>query len=140
MVSVRALGLGVLMGFVLSRIGFSSWDDVHGMFMLSDGRLIVAFAVATIVLMLAWPVLDLLRSRPLVRPLRPVRRGTLLGAMLFGAGWSLTGACPSAALVQVGEGQAAALATVLGILVGDFAFSWANQRVLRWDTDRCSRD
>ena len=42
----------------------------------------------------------------------------LADGVLFGLGWALTGGCPAAPLVQLGEGKLAALATMVGIAVG----------------------
>ena len=42
--------LGLPLGWVLSRSGFSAWDEVHRMFVLADARLLVAFALAALVL------------------------------------------------------------------------------------------
>jgi len=51
------------------------------------------------------------------------------GALLFGAGWAVTGGCPAAVLVQVGEGRLAALASLAGMLGGVWACRWARRRL-----------
>jgi uncharacterized membrane protein YedE/YeeE len=68
---------------------------------------------------------------------RPIHRGTLLGGVLFGAGWALSGACPSIALVQLGEGQLAAAFTLAGIFTGNGLYAVARERYLHWDTGSC---
>jgi hypothetical protein len=103
------IALGVAFGFCLSRIGFTSWDEVHAMFTFSDLRLVIAFGTAVALLSVGWVVVRRLRpSDPAFSP-RPIHKGTLVGGVLFGAGWALTGACPSIALVQLGEGKLGAL-------------------------------
>lgn len=62
-------------------------------------------------------------------PPRPIRRGTVPGAVLFGAGWALTGTCPAAAFVQLGQGELAALATVAGMLAGSRLHRLARARL-----------
>ncbi len=57
--------------------------------------------------------------------------------MLFGAGWALSGACPSIALVQLGEGQLAAAFTLAGIFTGNWLYAVARERYLHWDTGSC---
>jgi uncharacterized membrane protein YedE/YeeE len=66
--------------------------------------------------------------------------GTLIGGILFGVGWALTGACPSIALVQLGEGQLPAIFTLVGIVIGNFLYSVVHQRYLKWDTQNCLDD
>jgi uncharacterized membrane protein YedE/YeeE len=135
--AVLTLLVGAVMGFILSRIGFSSWDEVHKMFTFADLRMFIAFALGVALLAGAtW----LLRkgNAPRVRAvLRPIHRGTVIGGVLFGAGWALSGACPSIALVQLGEGQLAAVFTLAGIFAGNWLYAFARERYLHWDTGSC---
>jgi uncharacterized membrane protein YedE/YeeE len=45
-------------------------------------------------------------------------RGTIVGGLLFGVGWSITGMCPGPILVNIGEGKVYAVAALAGALVG----------------------
>lgn len=128
--------IGVLMGFVLSRSGFSSWDEVHAMFTFADLRLTVGFAVAVGLLAVAWMVIA--RTTGARWSPRQLHPGTIPGALLFGAGWAISGACPSIALVQLGEGQFGALATLCGILAGNWLYAVVHARWFRWSQASCA--
>jgi uncharacterized membrane protein YedE/YeeE len=118
------LGLfGLALGVVVSAAGFSDWGEIHRAFSLGaarggpttdDVRLVLAFAGAVA---LALAGFRLLAWRDEL-PAKPVRPGTIPGAILFGVGWAIAGACPGAVLVQLGEGKAAAAVTLVGILAG----------------------
>jgi uncharacterized membrane protein YedE/YeeE len=140
MYGLITLALGACMGFALSHIGFSSWDEVHAMFVFGDLRMLLAFMLAVVVLAVAYQVL--LRVKPgfMTMAARPLHKGTLAGGALFGAGWALTGACPSIALVQLGEGQLAALVTLAGIFAGNYLYAVVHERYLRWDVGSCIDD
>lgn len=130
--------IAFLFGFALSRIGFSSWDEVHGMFVFGDLRLTIVFGLGVAILAPAWALIGRLQG---VRwPARGIHKGTLAGGVLFGVGWALSGACPSIALVQVGEGQLAAILTLAGVLLGNLAYGFVHARFLRWDTGSCLDD
>ncbi len=134
--------LGVALGFVLSQAGFSDFGEVHRMFTLgllsggpsaADLRLLLGFCGAVALAMAGFFLL----ARYDGLPNRRVHPGTVPGGLLFGAGWALTGGCPSIALVQLGEGHVAALATVAGVVGG----TWACQRLraaLGWDVGSCA--
>ncbi|MGB8931441.1 MAG: DUF6691 family protein [Anaeromyxobacteraceae bacterium] len=107
-------GLGLAFGFAISMSGLSDWGELHRMFTLQDPRLLLAFGGA---LALSIAGFFLLARRDEI-PMKTVVAGTVPGALLFGAGWAIAGACPGAALVQLGEGKWAALATLAGILAG----------------------
>lgn len=128
------LVIGVAFGFALSRIGFSEWGEVHRMFTFEDLRLTLTFGGAVAILA---PGLWLLRRKFPALPARRLHRGVIPGAILFGAGWALTGACPSIAMVQLGEGQVLAGFTLGGILIGIALSRFVQRRFLRWETDSC---
>jgi uncharacterized membrane protein YedE/YeeE len=138
--AVYTLLLGLALGLALSRIGFTSWDEVHRMFIFADLRLFLTFITAVVVLALAWRlVASLSRTPPNWAP-RPIHRGTLVGGLLFGAGWAVAGACPGVVLVQLGQGQLTALWTLGGIFAGNWLYSVVHERYFRWSTGVCADD
>jgi uncharacterized protein len=134
----RSLLVGGGFGLALSSIGFTSWDEVHAMFTFADMRLTLTFAFAVVLIAAGFRLLG--RFRPLTSPDRPVHRGTVPGAVLFGVGWALSGACPSIAFVQLGQGQLGALATIAGIFAGNLLFASANRRLFQLPSEGCAID
>jgi uncharacterized protein len=118
---VRLGALGMLLGITLSRVGFTSWDEVHAMFTFADLRMFLTFALAVSLLGAAFFVIER-RSHPAWPP-RPIHRGTLVGGVLFGAGWALSGGCPGVVLAQIGEGKLYALLSLGGILLGNWLYA-----------------
>lgn len=121
------------MGFGLSRIGFSDWSQVHAMFTLESWRLYLTFGGAVAAMGLFYAAV---RNYTDFAP-RPMHPGIIPGAILFGAGWALTGACPTVVLVQLGEGHLASLVTIAGVLGGMRLFRFLQARYLHWDTGSC---
>jgi uncharacterized membrane protein YedE/YeeE len=60
---------------------------------------------------------------------KPFHTGVILGGMCFGAGWAITGACPGPIFAQIGAGQPMALLTLLGALVGMYAYAFLKPRL-----------
>ena len=117
---------GTAFGFVLSRSGAADYDYIQGMFLLDSFQLygIIGTAVAVTA-----PGLWLLKRAgrtALGDPIRvkpkPRHPGNVVGGVLFGAGWSITGMCPGPILVNVGEGKVYALGALAGVLVGAALF------------------
>lgn len=128
------LGLaGVVFGFVLSWVGFADFGAVQGMFTFADLRLLLTFVGAVVLSAVAFAALPRARR---VAP-RPFHPGSIPGGLLFGAGWALCGACPSIALVQLGEGRLCALATIAGIALGTWTYGQVHSRFFRWDPGTC---
>lgn len=109
------LGLvGLALGAVVSGAGFTDYGELHRMFTFADLRLLLAFAVGVVLAGVGFRLYC--RGAPL--PHRPLRAGTVPGAVLFGAGWALCGGCPAAVLAMLGEGRAPALLVLAGVLAG----------------------
>ena len=125
--------LGLAFGYTLSRLGFSDFDQVHAMFSFADLRLLFTFMGAVVISAIGAAALG--DSVPPVR--RAIHRGTVAGAVLFGVGWALIGACPGAILVQLGELQPLAFVSALGVFVGTFASDPLHRRFFRWEKDSC---
>jgi uncharacterized membrane protein YedE/YeeE len=134
--STAIVGLaGLLLGFILSRIGFSAWDELHRMFVFDDLRMLYSFAWCVVLLAPAW--WGVRRAGLSTWVQRQIHRGTLVGGLLFGAGWAIAGACPGTAMVQIGEGQLGAGWTLLGIFLGNWLYSVIHGRYFRWSTGSC---
>jgi uncharacterized membrane protein YedE/YeeE len=133
---------GLALGVVLSASGVSDWDELQRMFTLGAGRgglrggdlrLLLAFGGAA--------VLSIAGFRALARdddlPATPVRSGTIPGAILLGMGWALAGACPSSALVQLGEGKLEAVVSLAFMLAGARLHDSLRRR-LGWERHSCT--
>lgn len=125
--------MGIAMGFVVARIGFANYDELHKMFILSDLRMLFTFAGAVVLSMLM--LIPFAKKIP--KQNKIFQPGTIPGSMLFGFGWAVSGACPSMVFVQLGSGKLAAIFTLLGIFVGVVVHKKLHARFFRWDTGSC---
>jgi len=127
--------LGTVFGLVLSRSGAADYGYIQAMFLLQDFQLYGIIGTAVVI---TAPGLWWIQRRGRTAFGAPVRverklmnRGTIVGGLLFGAGWSITGMCPGPILVNIGEGKVYALAALAGALVGAGAFGTLYSRVQR---------
>lgn len=131
------LGFGLAFGVVLSRSGFSDWRQLHGMFRVQELNPALAFATVLVVTAPLWLWLRRYEARRVHRPIHP---GSIPGGLLFGFGGALCGACPSLALVQLGEGKGLAALTLLGMLLGNYIYARVHERFFRWQSVSCADD
>lgn len=127
---------GVAFGFVLSRAGASDYDVVQGMFRFETFQLygVIGTAVAVTAPGLWW-----LKRRgrsvfggPIRLSSRPPHAGNVVGGLLFGAGWAVTGMCPGPIFVALGEGKLYALGALAGALTGAALFGLVRPRLATW--------
>jgi uncharacterized membrane protein YedE/YeeE len=122
----RSIGLGLLFGFLLSRVGATSYDAISGMFALTDLHLVGVIGLAIAVAAIGFGLFRRfgIRARggaPLALAKKPYGPGVIWGGLLFGAGWAIAGTCPGTALAQIGEGRLAGIVTFIGIVLGAYA-------------------
>ena len=123
---------GMLLGGAVSAAGFTDWGEVHRMFTLTQSRLLLTFGGAVVLAGVGFA----LHCRGAGMPVRPIVRGTIPGAVLFGIGWALCNGCPGSVLAQIGEGKLPALLTFGAILVGT-AVGRRFKAKLGWDSGSC---
>jgi uncharacterized membrane protein YedE/YeeE len=131
----RHFAFGAVFGFILSRAGATDYDAISGMFRLTDLHLFGVIGIAIVVNAIGFAIVRKRRSTALngeriALGNKPMTRGLAAGALLFGAGWALSGTCPGTALAQVGEGRIAGLVTFAGILLGALLEQWQAGRRL----------
>jgi len=113
MTILRRVFLGLGLGYALVAMGFADGVQVRAMMTLADLRLLLTFGGAVVFTAVG---LRLLGGHRVARQ-RP-DRNVVLGSLVFGAGWAITGACPGAVLAQLGGGLGFALVTALGLGLG----------------------
>jgi uncharacterized membrane protein YedE/YeeE len=125
--------LGAAFGFILSRSGAADYDFIQAMFLFESFQLygIIGTAVA-----LTAPGLWLIKrrgrtisGRRVEIDSKPFNRGTIVGGLLFGVGWSIAGMCPGPIFVNIGEGKVYALAALAGALTGAGVFGGFYERL-----------
>lgn len=119
--------LGVLFGLLLSRSGAADYGYIQAMFRFQNFQL---YGIIGVAVMVTAPGLWLLKKkghtlfgRALLVPGKPSHPGNIVGGVLFGMGWSITGMCPGPIVVNIGEGKVYALAALLGALLGSALFA-----------------
>jgi len=125
--------VGLLFGIVLTKVGFANYDELFKMFTFTDFRMLLSFAggVALAMLLLLAVRHQLPSKKKIMHP------GIVPGSILFGVGWVMCGACPSVVFLQLGQGKAAALMTILGMYIGIYSYKKIHARYLLWDTGTC---
>jgi uncharacterized membrane protein YedE/YeeE len=110
-------GLGLIVSGMMDPAKVQAFLDVGGRW---DPSLALVMGGAIAV---ALPVFQLARRRHPPSPHGPVEGRLIVGSVLFGIGWGLSGYCPGPALVAASAGSAEALgygvAMGLGMIIGN---------------------
>lgn len=129
--------VGAAFGFLLSRAGATNFDLYAQLFLFENLQLLwvivtaVGVGVPGVMLLKKLQPTALVTRAPITFEDRPWRKGLVLGALLFGTGWGLTGSCPGSLPAMLAEGKVIIIPALLGILVGTYGFAWYIQVTAR---------
>lgn len=126
---VLGLIVGICFGFLLQKGGVTQYRVIIGQLLLTDFTVVKVMLSAVITGMLG---VHLLRSTGLARlQPKPGSFGTsVIGGLIFGAGFAVLGYCPGTIAGAVGQGSLDALfGGVVGMLLGAGIFAAVYPRV-----------
>lgn len=131
---LRIMLVGAFLGLVLSKSEAATWHRVHKMFRFEEAHMYLLIGVGIAVAMVSMLLLKKLHARaiggkPITYQPKPFQKGVVIGGMIFGAGWAVTGACPGPIYAQIGGGEWYALITLAGALLGMFCFAYLKPKL-----------
>jgi uncharacterized protein len=125
---------GVAFGIVLVKSEAISWFRIQEMFRLQSFHMygIMASAVAVGALSI-WLIkkfnVRTFNGQPIKFYPKKFHKGLIIGGVLFGFGWSLTGACPGPLFAQIGTGATFVSATLLSALAGTWFYGYIREKL-----------
>ncbi|MFO7808616.1 DUF6691 family protein [Guyparkeria sp.] len=120
-----ALATGLLFGFVLEQAGFGSPCKLTAQFRLTDWSVFKVMFSAIIVAAIGILLLQVNNTFGAqgFYVAEMYLWGTVLGAVLIGAGFAIGGYCPGTSVVGLGSGRIDGLVFMLGMIIGVWAFA-----------------
>lgn len=125
--------MGTLFGYVLIRAGVSSYDVIREMFLLQSFHMYGVLGVAVPVSFVCVQLWKKWGRKPLLAEetdwsVEKLSVNHVVGGLISGAGWALTGACPGPALAILGYGLLSGVFIVTGIFAGIWFYAWLEER------------
>ncbi len=116
---------GVLFGFGLAYSGMTKQEIVLSFLQLKDLGLIFVMGGAALVTFFAINVVPSFRKKPpfgdQFKPRKAaMSRNVIIGAIIFGVGWGISGQCPGSAVASLGTGNLPILVGIAAIFIGAY--------------------
>ncbi len=128
--------LGIAFGTVLTKAGVVSWFRMQEMFRFQSFHMygIIGSALAVAMASLALirrSQLHAANGAPIVVPPKKFGHGIrfVVGGVLFGIGWAMTGACPGPLVAQIGAGATVMVVAFLSALAGTWVYGLLQPRL-----------
>lgn len=116
---------GIIFGFGLAWGGMAKPEIVLSFLQLKDYGLVLLMGSAVAITFVAVNIVPKFMEKPLLggefKPrTRVLSRNTMLGAIVFGIGWGLSGQCPGSALSSLGVGNYPILIGIISMFAGAY--------------------
>jgi uncharacterized membrane protein YedE/YeeE len=119
--------LGIFFGIILTNGEVISWFRIQEMFRFDSFHMYGVIGSAIAVGAAAMTLLRKFHARslngdPIVIETKKLEKGTVIGGVIFGLGWAMTGACPGPLYALAGSGYPAYIAALLFAVGGALVY------------------
>ena len=128
--------LGTLFGIALTKSEVISWFRIRKMFLFEEPRMYLIIGSAIAVGIISIQILKRMKINPISKEEfnlkgKEYHKGFIIGGLIFGAGWAITGACPGPIFAQIGAGELGAIVTLTGAVAGAFLYHTVKSKLPR---------
>ena len=125
--NLKYLVVGTAFGIIFVKAEIISWFRIQEMFRLQSFHMFGVIGSAIAVGMLSVFLIRkynirTLQGEPVVIHPKQFNKGNIYGALLFGFGWAITGACPGPLFAQIGSGATVIVVTLLSAIAGTWVY------------------
>ena len=125
--NVKYLLTGILFGIVFVKSEVISWFRIQEMFRLQSFHMYGVIGSAVVTGMLSvWLIkkfnIKTIYGEKIVFSSKKFNKGQIIGGLIFGFGWAITGACPGPMFAQIGAGATVVIVTLLSAIAGTWVY------------------
>lgn len=126
--------VGLLFGIVFVKSEVVSWFRIQEMFRLQSFHMYGVIGTAVVVGAISVFLIKRFKIKTIKGEViefqdKTFNKGQIIGGLMFGIGWAITGACPGPLFAQLGTGAFAILATIISAIAGTWVYGYLRDRL-----------
>lgn len=132
--NIKYILVGIAFGIILVKSEVISWFRIQEMFRLQNFHMygVIGTAVVTGIISV-WLIkkfkLKTIHGEQVNFHPKPFNKGQVIGGLLFGMGWAITGACPGPLYAQVGTGAIIILVVIGSAIAGTWLYGLLREKL-----------
>lgn len=132
--NLKYLLFGMMFGIILIKSEVVSWFRIQEMFRLQSFHMFGVIGSAVVVGAISVFLIKKLKIKSIYGekikfPEKSFNKGQIIGGLLFGFGWAMTGACPGPLFAQLGYGATATIVTIAMAIVGTWVYGLIREKL-----------
>lgn len=132
--NLRYLLIGSVFGIIAVKSQIISWFRIQEMFRFESIFMYGIIGIAVITGMISVAIikkfkLKTLDGEEIKLESKQFNKGQIYGGLIFGFGWSLTGACPGPIYALIGSGVPTVIITFLSALFGTWCYGYFKNKL-----------
>lgn len=126
--------LGILFGYILTKSEVISWFRIQEMFRFQSFHMYGIIMSAIVVGVISIQLIKIFHLKtingedPIFIP-KPFNKGTIIGGLIFGLGWAMTGACPGPLYTLVGNGNWVIGIALIAAITGTYTYGILKEKL-----------
>ncbi|NII24870.1 YeeE/YedE family protein [Pseudoflavitalea sp. X16] len=125
--NIKYLVVGVLFGIVFVKAEVISWFRIQEMFRFQSFHMYGVIGSAVVVGMISVFLIKrfnvkTIYGEPVQFHPKKFNKGQVIGGLLFGFGWAMTGACPGPLFALIGTGATVIVVVLLSAIAGTWVY------------------
>ena len=132
--NTKYLLIGLFFGIVFVKAEIISWYRIQEMFRLDSFHMYgvigtAVFTSAISIFIIKKFNIKTIRGEQVIFHGRKFHWGNVIGGLMFGLGWAITGACPGPLFAQIGNGFYAIAITLLSAIAGTWVYGLIREKL-----------
>ncbi|RYY58293.1 MAG: transporter [Chitinophagaceae bacterium] len=126
--------VGVFFGITFTKAEIVSWFRIQEMFRLQNFHMYGVIGTAIIVGAISvWIIkkyrVKTIHGNPIEFHPKQFNKGQIIGGVIFGLGWAMTGACPGPLFAQIGAGFLVIAVVLISAIGGTWVYGYFRERL-----------
>ncbi|MCW5907269.1 MAG: YeeE/YedE family protein [Chitinophagales bacterium] len=132
--NLKYLVVGIAFGIVFVKAEIISWFRIQEMFRLQSFHMFGVIGSAVMVGVISvWLIrkfnIKTIYGETIEFHPKTFNKGQVIGGLLFGFGWAITGACPGPLFAQIGSGGLVVAITLLSATAGTWVYGLVREKL-----------
>jgi uncharacterized membrane protein YedE/YeeE len=132
--NLKYLAVGLVFGIVFVKGEIVSWFRIQEMFRLESFHMYGVIGTAVVIGIISVQIIKrfhikTIYGEPIELHNKEFNKGQVIGGLIFGLGWGITGACPGPLFAQIGYGYLPIVVTFISAVAGTWVYGLLRERL-----------